>query len=185
MKQKIFLLLVLLLSTGSYANDVENLTNEYLQALKEQNYKKLASLMDTDAIKPLHDMFIALATKAEENGKFDEIRIGPLSKYKNAAKLESANIQEFYANLMQMGLEQDPETLEMFSEADFKYIGVVYETKQNGYAVYKLKLDIDGYELEVADLLPISTRNGKVTASMTIEMEALATAFENELAKGI
>ncbi|TNY96214.1 hypothetical protein, partial [Vibrio parahaemolyticus] len=103
----------------------------------------------------------------------------------NAAQLESASVHEFYANLMQMGLEQDPDTLEMFSEADFKYIGVVYETKQNGYAVYKLKLDIDGYKLEIADLLPISTRDGKVTASMTIEMEALATALENELAKGI
>ncbi|TNY95072.1 hypothetical protein, partial [Vibrio parahaemolyticus] len=99
MRQKILLLLALLLSPGSYANDVENLTNEYLLALKEQNYKKLASLMDTDAIKPLHDMFIALATKAEAKGKFDEIRIGPLSKYKNAAQLESASVHEFYANL--------------------------------------------------------------------------------------
>ncbi|WP_305839686.1 hypothetical protein [Photobacterium leiognathi] len=165
-------------SPQNYADDVENLTNDYLQALKEQNYKKLANLMDTDSIKSLHDMFIVFGTKAEAEGKFDEVRIGPFSKYKNAAQFENASVQEFYANFIQMALEKEPKALEIFSKADFKYIGVVSETKQNGYAVYKLKLDIDGYELEVADLLPITFRDGKVTASMPEEMEAFTTAIK-------
>ncbi len=185
MIKKVFLLVVLLLSNSSFANEVENLTNEYLHALKAQNFEKMASLMDHDAIKPIHKMLIAEAQKAEAEGKFEAISTGPFSQYKNASQIEAASAEDLYANLLKVGAGQDPDGLQILSNSEIKYVGVVYETEQRGYVVYKLKLDIEGYEMEVADILPITVREGKVSVSMGIEMEALVTAFQNELAKGI
>ena len=165
--------LTLPLRAQTQGDSPEAVTQQYVTALRANDWKRMTALMHPQALARFRGMMSAVLHSNEGKSLRDEFFGGA-----TAAQLDSLNDADFYSRFLAAVMRSEPDLEAAMDSAQITIVGHVEESPDIVHVVFTMRLAMGPISISKPDIVTLKRQGNTWRALLRAEMEIMAATLE-------